>query len=241
MLHDLRAALTFLTILPVGYREGRKPGYAYSWFPLVGLLIGLALMAVAALTALSPAGVQALLVLVAWVALTGGLHLDGLADSCDGLLATTTPERRLEIMKDPRAGSWAVVGVVLLLLGKWVLIPEAGMTALLIAPVAGRWVMTLAAWAFPYARSTGLGAWFKDGLGWPQIALATLTTAGTILFTAALDVRVGLILPVALLMLFGLGRWMAGRLGGGLTGDCYGALCEITEWACLLGMVLWRV
>lgn len=239
MLHDLRAALTFLTILPVGYPEGRKPGYAYGWFPLVGLLIGLVLVAVASIPA--SVEVRALLVLLTWVVLTGGLHLDGLADSCDGLLATTTPERRLEIMKDPRAGSWAVVGVVLLLLGKWVLIREASMTALFIAPIAGRWVMTLAAWAYPYARSTGLGAWFKDGLGWPQIVLATLTTAGAIILAAALDVRVGLILPVALLMLFGLGRWMASRLGGGLTGDCYGALCEITEWACLLGMVLWQV
>jgi adenosylcobinamide-GDP ribazoletransferase len=239
MLNDLRAALAFLTILPVGYAEGRKPGYAYGWFPLVGLLIGLALMGVATLPA--SAEVRALLVLIAWVLLIGGLHLDGLADSCDGLLATTTPEKRLEIMKDPRAGSWAVVGVCLLLLGKWVLIRESSGTALLIAPIAGRWVMTLAAWYYPYARPTGLGAWFKDGLGWQQIALATITVAGVLIAAAPFDVRVGLILPLALLMLIVIGRWMAGRLGGGLTGDCYGALCEITEWVCLLGMVLWRV
>ena len=221
MIQDLRAALAFLTIVPVGYPEGRKPGYAYGWFPLVGLLIGLALVGVAA--APVTAEVRALLVLLAWVVLTGGLHLDGLADSCDGLLATTTPEKRLDIMKDPRAGSWAVVGVVLLLLGKWVLLRESAPVALLIAPVAGRWMLTAAAWGYPYARSTGLGAWFKDGLGRPQMALATL-----------------LALPLTLALLIGLGRWMAGRLGGGLTGDCYGALCEVTEFMCLLGMVLWQ-
>jgi adenosylcobinamide-GDP ribazoletransferase len=239
MFHDLRAALAFLTLLPVGYPDGRKPGYAYGWFPLVGLLIGLALVLVALIPA--SAEVRALLVLIAWVGLTGGLHLDGLADSCDGLLATTTPEKRLEIMKDPRAGSWALVGVGLLLLGKWVLLRESPAAALIAAPVLGRWVMTVAAWAFPYARSTGLGAWFKDGLGRSQIALATVTAAGVLIVLGTADLRVLVALPVAFVMLAGAARWMRGRLGGGLTGDCYGALCEITEWMCLLGMVLWRV
>jgi len=124
------------------------------------------------------AEVRALLILLAWVVLTGGLHLDGLADSCDGLLATTTPEKRLDIMKDPRAGSWAVVGVVLLLLGK-LLLRESAPVALLIAPVAGRWMLTAAAWGYPYARSTGLGAWFKDGLGRPQIGRSGSPSDGT--------------------------------------------------------------
>jgi adenosylcobinamide-GDP ribazoletransferase len=108
MLHDLQTALAFLTILPVGMVEGCKPGYAYGWFPFVGLLLGLTLLALSALLLPASAEVRALLLLLVWVVYTGGLHLDGLADACDGLLATTTPERRLEIMKDPRAGSWAV-------------------------------------------------------------------------------------------------------------------------------------
>ncbi|MBN8591501.1 MAG: adenosylcobinamide-GDP ribazoletransferase [Anaerolineae bacterium] len=241
MIQDLRAALAFLTIVPVGYPEGRKPGYAYGWFPLVGLLIGLVLVLVGVAVVPVSAEVRALLILLAWVVLTGGLHLDGLADSCDGLLATTTPEKRLDIMKDPRAGSWAVVGVVLLLLGKWVLLRESAPVALLIAPVAGRWMLTAAAWGYPYARSTGLGAWFKDGLGRPQMALATLLAGGVLVAAVWLDPRVLLALPLTLALLIGLGRWMAGRLGGGLTGDCYGALCEVTEFVCLLGMVLWQV
>src|SRR5262245_48220028 len=113
MFNGLFAAFTFLTTLPLGglvrSAEDAQPGKMFSFFPLVGLALG-GILTVVASIAFLPKDLTAFLVLVAWVALTGGLHLDGLADSCDGLFATVTPERRLEIMRDPRAGSWAVIG-----------------------------------------------------------------------------------------------------------------------------------
>src|SRR5258708_20357268 len=117
-----------------------------------------------------PGDLIAFLALFTWVALTGGLHLDGLADSCDGLLATVTPERRLEIMKDPRAGSWAVAGIALLLLGKWIALRDVQPALLILPPVLGRWAMVLAAAGFPTARTSGLAPPFPQGLAPSQFS-----------------------------------------------------------------------
>jgi adenosylcobinamide-GDP ribazoletransferase len=173
----------------------------------------------------------AFLALAVWAALTGGLHLDGFGDSCDGLLATTTPERRLEIMKDPRVGAYAVVGLTLLLLGKWVALREVAPLLLLLPPVMGRWALTLAAYGFPYARSSGTGAYFRDGLGGAQVVTATALAAALALAYGWPVMLVALVAPITVLIA---GRWAASRLGGGLTGDVYGALCELTEFICLV-------
>lgn len=232
MIDDLRRAFAFLTVLPVGYPAGGQPGRMFAFAPLVGLCIGAAVAAVASIASL-PGDLKAFLALLAWAALTGGLHLDGFGDACDGLLATTAPERRLEIMKDPRAGSWAVVGLTLLLLGKWSALRGIDAPLLLmLPPVVGRWAMTLAAWAFPYARTSGVGGYFREGLGAAQVAAATLTAgAGTVVLAGAPGLA---ILVAALAVVIAVGRWAAARLGGGLTGDVYGALCELTELACLI-------
>jgi adenosylcobinamide-GDP ribazoletransferase len=229
---DLLGAFAFLTILPVHTTPINPPGRIFAYFPLVGLLIGAAVMAVASISFL-PRDVTAFLALVAWVGLTGGLHLDGFGDSCDGLLATITPERRLEIMKDPRAGAYAVVGLVLLLLGKWVALREVTPLLLVLPPVMGRWAMVLATYWYPYARDSGTGAYFRDGLGRMQVLLATVTA---LLMPVIAGWPVLLIAVIAPLTVLIVGRWAASRLGGGLTGDVYGALCELTELVCLMAL-----
>jgi adenosylcobinamide-GDP ribazoletransferase len=243
MLADLRAAFAFLTILPVGQPQVSQPGRAFAYYPLVGLVIGLIVAAVESIRLVSPL-VTAFLALATWVILTGGLHLDGFADSCDGLLATTTPERRLEIMKDPRAGSWAVIGVVLLLLGKWVVlltlisrITPIMVMGVIFPPVTGRWAMTLAVAAFPSARPSGLAAYFRDGFGSAQIVGATIITLalwGITAGFAANGLRTFLCLIAAIVVVLLVGNWAAKRLGGGLTGDVYGAMCELVELICLI-------
>jgi adenosylcobinamide-GDP ribazoletransferase len=238
MLADVRAAFAFLTILPVGYPEGRTPGAAFAYFPLVGLFLGGALWLVAALP-WPTTDIAAFAVLLLWVVLTGGLHLDGFGDACDGLLATASPERRLEIMKDPRTGSWAVVGMVLLLLGKWVLLQVALPVWLVAPPVVGRWAMVLAAYSFPHARSAGLGVYFRKGLGQQQMIVASLITGVVmVLMGWWFNARLLLLLFVPLVTIFLLGRWAANRLGGGLTGDVYGAMGEVTELACLAALIM---
>jgi adenosylcobinamide-GDP ribazoletransferase len=229
MLADLRAAFALLTILPLPYAADRKPGYAFTYFPLVGLALGLLLWGLGLLP-WPTADLRAFVLLVAWVVVSGGLPLDGFGDACDGLLATTTPERRLEIMKDPRTGSWAVIGLVLLLLGKWLLLRSTPSPFLIGLPMVGRWALVLAAYGFPYARASGMGGFFREGLGRSQVIGATLFTALSLLILAWLvDLRLVGLLLLPVLTVYGLGHWAARRLGGGLTGDIYGALCEVTE------------
>lgn len=244
LLADIRAAFAFLTILPVGWPTDRAPGWSFAWYPLVGLVIGavLAVIAWGASLAALPVfhdGTAAFLVLLAWVVVTGGLHLDGFGDSCDGLLAAVEPARRLAIMKDPRTGSWAVVGLILLLLGKWTLIPTIPPPLLLLPPVAGRWVMVLAAARFRYARSNGIGGHFRQGLGRTQVISATVSAFVILSVVARTVAPVVIVMLGALLTLLVAGGWAARRLGGGLTGDVYGALCELTELICLFGFAWW--
>ncbi len=138
MLADFIGALTFLTILPVRRKEQNdQPGRIFAFFPLVGALIGVTVYLIASVQFL-PRDLVAFLALLGWVSLTGGLHLDGFADACDGLLATVTHERRLEIMKEPRAGAWAVAGLVLLLLGKWIALRGLLPIMLILPPILGR-------------------------------------------------------------------------------------------------------
>jgi adenosylcobinamide-GDP ribazoletransferase len=236
MLSDLVNAFSFLTILPTGWLKPditRPPGRAFSFYPLVGLVIGLLVSAVAAIRFL-PAEVTAFLALATWVALSGGLHLDGFADSCDGLFATTSPERRLEIMKDPRAGSWAVIGVGLLLLGKWTALRYVSFPLLVLAPVAARWAMTFSVALFPNARPGGIGAFFRNGLGTPQMIVSTILTLA---IAVVLGWRALLALAVSFVFAMLFGRWASKRLGGGLTGDIYGATCELVELLCLILLI----
>ncbi len=222
-------ALGFLTTLPVP-RHALPPDAlrrAGVWFPVVGLLLG-ALLAAATvgLGLVLPAPVAAVLVTALWVALTGGLHLDGLADCCDGLLPPVARERRLEIMRDPRLGTFGVAGVVLALLLKSTAIatlPPAW-PALLLAPLWARWLLLVAAQR-PSARPGGMGASMSLAQHPGRLAGAALLP---LVVTAILG---GLLWPaVAGAALAALGvLGLAQRRLGGVTGDVFGAVVEVSE------------
>lgn len=244
MIGDFLRALSLLTRLPVRARwDDAIPGRAMAAYPLVGALIGAALAGLGWLltaAAGAGAGLTAALILAAWAGLTGMLHLDGWADCCDALVAPLSRERRLEVMKDPRLGSFGAAGLILLLLVKLAALaevigaaagrPPSALLPLLLAPVLGRWAVVIAAAAFPLARPDGMGAAFRLGLGRREITLATLTAAA---LCAILGWRGPLLGAAAGLALFGLARLATARLGG-LTGDVYGAIIELTETAVLV-------
>lgn len=232
MIDEIRGAFSFLTILPVGSPSGRDGGRTLAWFPLVGLFIGACLLAIAVISPFDR-DLTAALILICWVVLSGGLHLDGFADSCDGLLGHGEPEKRLAIMRDPRLGSWAVVGLVLLLLSKWLAIGAIDPALLILPPLFGRWAMVLAAYQLPYARETGIGAVFREGLGLRQLLVSSV-----IVGIVGIQYEAYLLWLLTALIALAAGRWASRRLGGGLTGDVYGAICELSELACLLGMGL---
>ncbi len=226
------AALQFLTIAPPLVRRPftrAELGVAVGFFPLVGLLIGELLTLVDwALAFFFPPAVSAALLLAAWVGASGAFHLDGFLDACDGLFGGHTPEARLRIMRDERVGAFGVAGGVLLLLTAWACLASLSARAapLILGPVLARWAMALAVVAFPYARAEGLGRAMKDSAGWPQAVLATAIALCACWLVAG--VRGLLAWGVAGLAGWLISRWTLRRLPG-LTGDVYGALCQVIE------------
>jgi adenosylcobinamide-GDP ribazoletransferase len=231
------AAVQFLTVAPPLIRRPLTPaelGRSVGWFPLVGIGLGAALAGADLVVGLLvPPGVAAALVLATWVVTTGALHLDGFLDCCDGLFGGHSPEARLRIMRDERVGAYAVTGGVLLMILKYACLTAlAGRAAaLVVAPMVGRWAMAVAVVAFPYARAEGLGRAMKDHAGWLEATVATVTAlAGAALLGGWWGgLALGAAIPVA-----GAGVAFALRRLPGLTGDVYGALCELVEVMTLL-------
>lgn len=220
-----RAALTLLTVLPVG--NAAPSAAATLWFVPVGALVGGVIVVLdMALSAVLPAIVVAPIDLLALALLTGGLHLDGLADSADGLFGGGDAARRLRIMREPAIGAFAVVAVVLVLLVDAAALastPERA-TLLWLGAVCSRWTIAVAVSTVPYARSEGLGTSYRGTSGRVRAVVATVTAAVLalpfgIIGAAAMAVAAGLAVLVAA---------RAMRALGGLTGDVYGAMVEIT-------------
>jgi len=235
------AALQFLTIIPPIIRRpftAYELGNAAGFYPLVGLLLGGILYAANYFLALIlPNQVCAALTLTLWVMMSGALHLDGFLDTCDGLFGGHSPESRLEIMRDERVGAYAMAGGILLILIKFTALSalSSHLEALLIAPILGRWSMTFALYAYPYARPQGLGREIKDHTTWREINLATLTALPVAWFAGS---WLGLIaFGIAFALSWGLAR-LTLRMIPGLSGDIYGALNELVEAAVLLVLLV---
>ena len=235
-MRDLRLAIAFLTIFPLAPGGEAKMGPSRAYFPLVGLALGgiLAGLDFAARQALPPLVVGALLV-AALLVLTRAIHTEGFLDACDGLFGAYSPSRRLEILRDTHVGAFAVIGGAALLLLKWSALSgipteiRAGLLA--VFPCVSRLGMLSTMAVFRYARQEGMGAAFQAGASWRQVAfgLAVAAAASGLLLGAA-----GLVLlAAAVAVSLGLGRWIASMLGG-MTGDTYGAVNEVTEVAVLL-------
>jgi adenosylcobinamide-GDP ribazoletransferase len=238
-MRNLRIAFGLMTTLPFRLPDDWQTGdsgRASVWYPFVGLVIGgLTWLMWMGATRLFPPLVAGILTLILWVALTGGLHLDGLADCCDGLLASTSVERRLEIMKDPRLGAFGGIGLLLVLMLKAAtlsaLTPQSALGILLAASLA-RWCI-LPAGLLPLARPSGMGADFKAGSRSWFIAAGAIIPLGLALF---LGTR-GLISLLAGLVAAALVLRLAKSRINGVTGDVFGMVIEIVETVSLLVFV----
>ena len=236
------AALQFLTGIPVPLRGTLSPGQlgrATAYFPMVGLIIGGILAGLNwLLFYVLPAAVVNALLIVALVVITGAMHLDGLADTCDGIAGHKTVEERWRVMRDSRTGAFGVVGVVVLLLVKYVAlnnIPGNLITAVLIfVPVASRWAMVYAIFAYPYARQEGLGTAYKNATRWPQFTMATIIMTAIAGALVMLFSYTGLLLIPGIVIVTTLLAIYLKHKFAGLTGDTYGAINEIAEITALL-------
>ena len=227
----LRAALGFFTRLPIGSAP-LPPTFrgVAVWLPVVGLIIG-------ALVSLALG--------LVWVAVTGGLHLDGVADCGDGLIVEAPPARRLEIMKDSRLGTFGGAALFFILALKAAALgalagtfqadgsgPDAFAPLLLSCCLAGTLArcMVFAAMRVPSARPGGLGEALHEGVTSRHELIALAIGLG---ICAVNGVRGLYALAIALLAAYLLLSAAKNRLGG-VTGDVFGCLVELTECVVLI-------
>jgi adenosylcobinamide-GDP ribazoletransferase len=236
----LAASFAFLTRIPVwrGPLRDQDLGRSVAFFPLVGMVLGLVVTGLCAVSrGVLSSTLLAIVAAAVLAGITGGLHLDGLADLFDGLGGGRGDRARtLEIMRDSRIGAHGTVALVLLLMAKVAALDQAigtrDLAALLAFPCLARWAVTPLIVFFPYARPQGLGRAFS---GEARLRDVLIATGLVLVVIAALGTR-GIIPAVATLAaVWLLGAWLTRRLGG-LTGDVYGAAIELGEVVALVLM-----
>lgn len=226
-------ALQFLTRLKIVNQtnwELSEFGKSVLSFPLVGCIIGLLTFAVYTLVSSFINSSLTMLILVVFeFLLTGGLHADGFMDTCDGLFSGRDRERKLEIMKDSRIGSNGVVGFVFLVLLKWQLLlgldSQYMMFTLICMPLLSRYTLCLSITRYPYARPEGMGKAFAQ---YAPTHTVLITTLLAIIPVFVFNLPYLYTLGIALLANYILNHYLVKHLGG-VTGDTYGFVIEVTE------------
>jgi len=239
-------ALQFFTRLPIPRWVGFEQAWlhhASRYFPAVGIVVAAIAAAVYAAAALVlPPAVAVLLSTAAGIYATGAFHEDGFADSCDGLGGGHTRERVLEIMKDSRIGAYGAIGIGLMLATKIATLASmqklAVPGALLAAHPLSRLMACALIWRMEYARAEGKAKPLAQEMQNGEFAIAALTAAlpaAAMLYLGWLNIT-GLAVGVGgmILATFWLARKFQRRLGG-YTGDCLGAVQQLTETAFYLG------
>jgi len=232
------AALGFLTILPLpaGWRgDERSLSRSVAWFPLIGLLLGGVWAAFGwGLQHCFPAPVCAALLLVLLPLFSGGLHLDGLADTADGFFSSRKRERMLEIMRDSRSGPMGVAAIAFVLIAQYAALASLPskllLGALLLAPVTGRCAIVIAMTALPYARPEGLVSIFA-----PRSKSYIVWASAFLLASAWLTLRLtGIAAAIAALLITLIFCRSCKQKINGFTGDTLGAACTLAETTVLL-------
>lgn len=243
-LFGLVLALQFLTRIPIPIAAPWTPDtrrWAVRAYPLVGLMIGGALALVALGMYNVPTPITALAILSVWVALSGGLHLDGVMDIADALGSNQPLARRWEIMKDPQVGSFGILALLFLLAWKgvllWALLAyQAPLWWLMILPALGRWAGVALLVLTPCAQQKGLAWSWQQSLSGQDVAFALLPLA-LIALLAPVSVLAWLMVIVFVVLV----RWQLMRLFNGINGDMVGATIEGGElWLLILGWSWWQ-
>ncbi|MFA7587596.1 MAG: adenosylcobinamide-GDP ribazoletransferase [Novosphingobium sp.] len=229
-------AVQFMTRLPLSAVKADSDdfGRAIRWFPLAGVLVGAAVAGAAAIGALHDPLLGALLGLVAWVAITGALHLDGLGDIADAAGAAHADRSRIsQVLADPRIGSFGVTAIALQLLAKLALlllvVQNHAVWSLLLVPVLARIAPLAWTLALPPLHE-GMGTLFRQGASWVVFAFWLAVWGAIAAATFPLLLAVVLAIPVWAL-------WLRSRIGG-ISGDGHGAGIELVETAALLMLAL---
>ncbi|MDX2242958.1 MAG: adenosylcobinamide-GDP ribazoletransferase [Leptolyngbyaceae cyanobacterium bins.302] len=238
-------AIAFYTCIPIPHHWALNFSGIARWAPVVGLVIGGSVGFLDLVLALlqMPILVRSVIIVASWVAITGGLHLDGAIDTADGL-AVLDPQRRLEVMADSRTGAFGVMVAILILLLKSTALDSLTANrgwALMLAAGWGRWGQLIAIARYPYLKPQGKGAFHKDAIRslWdvvPSLFLMVLISGFPFVADGKAGRAIVLILGCTLIAL-GTGAWFNKKLGGH-TGDTYGAVVEWTETLILCGLTI---
>ena len=241
---DLLQALSFLTILPLGKHrlpDEKTLGRSMAFFPLAGLLIGLFVaFGYYLLSFLFPKPIVLWLTIALLAIVTGGLHLDGLADMMDGLGARGTREKMLEVMRDSRTGAFGVIGLIFVIGLKYIALDQTPGPlfpySLVLMTVMGRNSMVLASYRSPYARTgAGLARPFLENLGAREVALSSASALVIAILYPGLK-GLAAFLGVGIFSL--IYRFYFVRRLAGVTGDILGASNELSEVLCLLLLIV---
>ncbi|WP_088241610.1 adenosylcobinamide-GDP ribazoletransferase [Calothrix rhizosoleniae] len=244
---NLISGIIFYTSIPLPYIKGLDFQKVSYLAPVIGLMIGglLAILDLAIASLGIPVLTRSAIVIIAWIGITGGLHLDGAMDTADGL-AVMESQRRLEVMADSATGAFgAMTAVVLVLLKTTALvdIQEHRWLILMAACGWGRWGQQVAIACYPYLKPSGKGAFHKQAIQsykdlLPGLILLSLFSIFTIpLYKANLYIMAGILLT-GITIAITTSAWFNYKLGGH-TGDTYGAVVEWTEalFLCILTIV----
>jgi adenosylcobinamide-GDP ribazoletransferase len=231
---NLLLALQFLTVIPVKIKniDESKIPEALIYFPFVGLFLGLILLGINNLLSIlsfEPFLINIILVILL-ISLTGGIHLDGLADTADAFLSRKHKEEMLKIMQDSHIGVMGVLSLISVLLLKIAFLSSVSISlktiSLLLMCILSRWALVFAMYLFPYARQQGKAKIFIQGMNLKIFFLATVITLVCTLLIWQLK---GLLVIVIITMsTYIIGKFITHRIGG-ITGDTLGAINELTE------------
>lgn len=235
-------ALQFLTILPIKIKSDINQqdfGSSLLYFPIIGILIGFLLSATAFFLSSLPNLVMGAVVLITSVIITGGVHLDGFADTCDGLYGSKPREKILEIMRDSRIGVMGVIGIVTLLLLKFSLIVNISQNllwkSLILMATFARWSQVLCCYTSNYARKDGKAKFFVEYANRKDVIIGGLFTF--VLFLSMAELKGILVFILTLLFTLLFIGYVKRRIGG-MTGDTIGAISEVAEVVILFFVIL---
>ena len=231
------SGVIFYTVIPLSSRWTNNWLRIARWSPIVGICIGLSIAAVDLLLEFCsvPNLTTKVLLVAVWVAITGGLHLDGAMDTADGL-SVTDADRRLEVMKDSATGAFGAIAAIIILLLKVAALFDMSLPIWLVLISAAGWARWGQVWAiafYPYLRATGKGSFHKENLCIPQdilLGLLVLFGCSALWFTVGYLswLQIGIIITGNIAIALLTGYWFNKQLGGH-TGDTYGAVVEWSE------------
>ncbi len=241
MIKALICAVRFLTILPFGKSlnsTSKDLARSMAFYPVIGYGIGLLMLGFYSLVSHGVAPIFAVVfTFLIGIILTGALHLDGFADTCDGFYGGKSKDEILAIMRDSHIGAMATGGLFCLLVLKLSLflsLYTRGIlnVALLLTPALGRWAMVVATSLYPYARTEeGLAKPFIEEISWKEGVIATVVLL--VLVYGQMKQPGALLVLNVLIVVMLVSRWISKKIGG-MTGDTLGAINELAEVACLI-------